>query len=1062
MKNVADIYPLTPTQTGILYHVLRSPQDDVYIQQISCTLQGPLDVEQFKRAWHKVVDHHPALRSIFLWEGVDEPLQVVRQAVTIPWDILDLRDCPREEQQGRLASLTKDYRSRGFDLSKAPILRMVLVRLAEDRFHFLWNFHHLLTDGWSTHLVFHEAFATYESMMRGEEPAQSPVRPFRDYIDWLRRQDMDTAENFWREYLAGFTAANPFQVDQPAQGLSIQHGEAILVLPADVTSTLKEIARQNRLTLNTVVQGAWSILLSRYSGEEDILFGTTLSGRPAELRGVEHMVGMFINTLPLRVKVAEQASLLPWLQELQTQQMQIRAYEYSSLARIQRFSDIEPGQPLFESIVVFENYPMDTGQEHSLEITDVKYREQSNYPLALLVLPGEEMRLLAIYDQSRFSADTIDRMLNHLGTILASMAADPKRSVGELPLMEMAESRQILVEWNDTDLPAISTSWVHDQIAALAKDNPERTAVIASNGALTYAQLDRLSNQLAHHLIQRGVQSGTPVGLYVERSTMMVVGILGILKAGGAYVPLDPSYPAQRIAFILNEIQSPVVVAQSQLAAQLDLPQESYLLLDDGWSQLNGMLDDKPNIVIDPSSLAFIIYTSGSTGMPKGVMVTHSNLFHSTAARPHYYQQKVDGYLLLSSFAFDSSVAGIFWTLTDGGTLVLPAPGDERDIEQLARLIMRHRVTHTLALPSLYRLLLDYAPSGSLDSLQTVIVAGEACPPDLWDAHVSRLPRAALYNEYGPTEASVWSSVYRLTGRGHQKSVPIGRPIPNYRLYVLDRQNRPVPVGVPGELVVGGPGIVPGYWKRPDLTQERFLPNPFGEGRVYRTGDRVRWLPDGNLEFLGRVDHQVKIRGYRIELGEIETILRQNPAVRDALITFKNGRLVAYLIAEPDQLSTTERTNRLRSDIARRLPEYMLPSAWCWLAEFPRTPNGKLNRKSLPEPEGEAGGSSDLPLAPSTETEKQVRAIWSDLLGIQGIGMEDDFFSLGGHSLLMIQLVSRLRQSFKLPIPLSAVIDVRTIAGQAARIDILQWNASGAVPGTRADGAENTREEFEI
>ena len=319
------------------------------------------------------------------------------------------------------------------------------------------------------------------------------------------------------------------------------------------------------------------------------------------------------------------------------------------------------------------------------------------------------------------------------------------------------------------------------------------------------------------------------------------------------------------------------MVVQSHLATQLGLPLESHVVLEEGWSQLDDMPVDTPNVVIDPSGLAYIIYTSGSTGMPKGVMVTHSNLFHSTAARLQYYQKKVNSYLLLSSFAFDSSVAGIFWTLIEGGTLILPAPGDERDIEQLARLIMRHQVTHTLALPSLYRLLLDYAPSGSIDSLQTVIVAGEACPTDLWKAHVSRLPAAMLFNEYGPTEASVWSSVYRLTGRSDQRSVPIGRPIPNYRLYVLDGQNRPVPIGVPGELVVGGPGIVPGYWKRPDLTQERFLSNPFGEGRVYRTGDRVRWLPDGNLEFLGRVDHQVKIRGYRIEPGEIETILRAGP-----------------------------------------------------------------------------------------------------------------------------------------------------------------------------------------
>lgn len=1061
MKNVSDIYPLTPTQAGILYHTLRSPQDEVYFQQISCTLRGALEIDRFKRAWDEVVAHHPALRTIFLWEGVDEPLQVVRETVSIPWDIIDWRGSAPEEQADRLAALSRGYRANGFDLSKAPILRMALVQLADDQFHFIWNFHHLLTDGWSTHLVFHEALAAYEAMVRDEQYSPATVRPFRNYIDWLKQQDDDAAARYWREQLAGFAAPTSFQVDKPAQATAIKHSESMLALNAATSDALKNIARQNRLTLNTVVQGAWSLLLSRYSGEDDIVFGTTLSGRPADLRGVERMVGMFINTLPVRVKIDEDAHLLPWLQQLQTQLLELRQYEYSSLARVQRWSEVEPGQPLFESIVVFENYPVETNGEHSLRVDDIHYREQSNYPLALLVMPDEQIRLLMIYDESRFDADTIDRMLGHLQSLLTAMAVNPDQKLRDLTLMDSAEQERILVEWNSTDASPGPTIWVQDQIAAVAQETPTKTAVAASDGSLTYAELDRLSNQLAHHLIGRGVQPGTPVGIHVDRSTTMIVGILGILKAGCAYVPLDPAYPAQRIEFILNDTQAPLIVTQSHLLTQLDLPGHPCIVLDNAWSQISGEPQDAPNIVIDSSNLAYLIYTSGSTGTPKGVMVTHGNLFHSTAARRQYYKEYVGSFLLLSSFSFDSSVAGIFWTLIDGGTLVLPAAGDERDIDQLAELIARHQVTHTLALPSLYRLLLDYAPAGSLDTLRTVIVAGEICPPELSAHHHALLPLAALYNEYGPTEATVWCTAYRMSRDDGQKAVPIGRAIPNSRLYVVDHRGRPVPVGVPGELVIGGPGIVPGYWQRPELSKQRFLPNPFGEGRVYHTGDRVRWLPDGNLEFLGRADNQIKIRGYRIELGEIEDALRQNSVVSDALVTFKNGRLLAYLIAHANGSTTQQHTEAVRGDLAQRLPEYMLPSAWLWLDEFPRTPNGKIDRKSLPEPEAVEGDQADHYIAPETETEKKIQSIWVELLGVTKISVRDDFFALGGHSLLMIQLISRLRQAFHLSIPLSAVVDVRTIAGQAERIDTLQWNTTNALTDDKVR-SQDTREEFEI
>lgn len=1059
MKNVADIYPLTPTQAGMLYHALSTPQDGLYFQQISCTLLGPLNLDRLKQAWDLVVKRHPALRTIFLWEGVNEPLQVVRETVSLPWDVINLRGVRPEEQAKRLAALRQEYRARGFDLTRAPIQSMVLVQLADDHYHFIWNFHHLLTDGWSTHLVFQEALAVYEALERVEQYTPPPVRPFREYVDWLKRQDAQAVERYWREQLAGFEAPTPFQIDRPAKSGAVLHGETSRSLSAADSHGLQSFARQHRLTLSTIVHGAWALLLSRYSGEEDVVFGTTLSGRPADLRGVENMVGMFINTLPLRVRTPDNVRLLSWLQQLQAQQLEIRQMEYSSLAQVQRLSDVEPGLPLFESILVFENYPIQPKSERSLIVKDVHYREQSNYPLALLVLPEEQMRLLVIYDRSRFDAEMIDRMLIHLQTLLVGMTVDPDRTLGDLTLIDAGEYRQTVVEWNETDAHPGPIVCIHDQIAAVAAKSAQQTAVIAGNGSLSYGELESHANRLARHLLRRGIQPGTPIGLYMDRSTTMIVGILGILKAGCAYVPLDPSYPASRVEFILTDTGTPMVVTQPHHTAKLDLPEDRVLVLDEAWSQIAAETDESPGVPVQETDLAYIIYTSGSTGDPKGVMVTHNGLFYSNAARLLYYEGNVENYLLLSSFAFDSSVAGIFWTLADGGTLVLPDPGDERDVNRLADLIARQQVTHTLALPSLYRLLLDYAPPGSLNSLRTVIVAGEACPVNLARRHYGLLPEAVLYNEYGPTEGTVWASVYRLKENDDHEIVPIGKPILNSRLYVLDRRGRPVPVGVPGELVIGGPGVVPGYWQRLELTAERFTYNPFGEGRIYRTGDRVRWLPDGNLEFLGRVDNQVKVRGYRIELGEIETALRQNTLVGDALVTVKSGRLLAYLIPSKERDATRAGLEAIRSDLAGRLPEYMLPSFWTWLADFPRTPNGKIDRKNLPEPDTGGDSVEVESVAPRTDTEQKIHSIWKDLLGVQKIGVRDDFLMLGGHSLLMTQLASRLRQVFKVSIPLNALVDVRTIAGQAERIETLIWNAEAVAA---AAGSQGGREEFEI
>ncbi len=1021
MENVADIYPLTPVQQGMLYHTISEPDSEIYFEQIRCNLVGPLNVDGLISAWDYVVKHYPALRTAFIWEGLDEPLQVVRQATSPEWEVLDWRD-NRTDTTAQLDQLAQDNRRSGFDIANAPLLRFVLVQTSEESHHFIWNFHHLLLDGWSTHQVLYDAFAIYEMLDHKQQPFLPPTRPFRNYIAWLKKQDIGAAENFWRKKLAGFSAPTPLQVDLKSSDTGILYGELAKELSSATSAALQQFARDNRITLNTVVQGAWALLLSRYSGQDDVVFGNTVSGRSAAIPGVEKMVGMCINTLPVRVELSSEQRLLPWLQKLQEQLLAMRRYEYSPLAKIQKWSDIAPGQALFDSIVVFENYPdSDKNAQRSLQIHDIQYRELSNYPLALLVLPGAQLRLLVIYNRNRFDADTIERLLSHLQTILEAMASRSQQMLTEIPMLGDREKEQLLVDWNQTYAHIDSDAPLFNLVTKHAELRPEATVVVAQDGLLTYAQLNERANQLAHNLIKKGIEPGTPVGLFMERSLAMLVGIIGIQKAGGAYVPLDAAYPAERIALILQDTQTPVIVTQADIAGQLPATMAEIIKLDNRFLNLDEFATAVPETTVTLDDLAYIIYTSGSTGTPKGVMVTHGNLLASTLARKATYEKSAERFLLLSSFAFDSSVVGLFWSLASGGTIVLPAPDEEKDVAQLATIIDREQVTHTLALPALYRLLLKYAPQHSLDSLQEVIVAGEACPQDLGQIHYELLPHSSLYNEYGPTEATVWCSVYKLPPHSEGSVVPIGRPIANSQLYILDQCGQPVPIGVPGELYVGGAGVTLGYWNNPQLTAERFPQltiNGYDNiGRVYRTGDLACWRADGQIEFLGRVDNQIKIRGFRVELGEIEAQLRRHPAVEETVVnvwdTSENGSeagisLVAYVVSINGNREEIDGAS-LQDYLSDVLPDYMVPRQVVFLSSLPRTPNGKIDLRQLPSPTLEADRKRPF-IPPQSDIEKKMAAIWCEILRLPEVSIEDRFFELGGDSILAIQVVARLRQ----------------------------------------------------
>lgn len=904
MKNVADIYPLSPVQLGMLFHTLAEESAEgsgVYVNQYTCQLVGPLNLALFRQAWEQTVASHPVLRTAFLWEGLDEPLQVVREAVELPWNLLDWRGS--ELQAEKLEDFLSCDRTRGFDLAQAPVLRLTVVLLRDDVCQLVWSSHHLLFDGWSLPLIWQDMLSFYKGLSQEKAPDLVVRRPYRDFIAWRQGQDTEAEaakrERFWRSQLSGWGEPTPLPAAYSTGAKRVQaYQQQSKRITPEVTQRLTKTAQQYRLTLNTLVQGAWALLLSHFggfgggsSGGKGVMYGSVVSGRPPELSGVENMVGLFINTLPVCVEIQPEMAAVAWLKERQQQLLALRDHEATALTDIQKWSDLPAGGPLFESIVVFENYPAAVDLDLDFSVENVRYIEQSNYPLALLVVPGESLELILLYDTARFSSAVVTQLLAHVELLLSAFLERPIARLCELPRLTEAEQR-LLKAPRQVDYPRELT--IHELIEQQVERTPSAEAVVFEGEVLTYRELDEKANALAGELRSRGISAGDRVALCLSRSREMIVCMFAVLKVGGTYIPLDPDYPASRLVYCLEDT-APVLVCTER---SVKLPSTTFpvLFVDD--PLLNRDFAGDQNRLGQPSDLAYIIYTSGSTGRPKGVMVSHRNLVHSTWARTDFYPEPVGRFLLLSSIAFDSSVAGVFWSLCTGGTLVISPQRIEQDLQELASLIEREKITHTLGVPTLYGLLLESANVRQLATLTTVVVAGEACSRRLAQQHCSKLPGATLYNEYGPTEATVWCSGYRIPAELPRGPVSIGRAIANTQMLLLDDDLQPVPTGAIGEIYVAGDGVSQGYLNQPERTESAFIPCPSSLSpytKLYKTGDLGRYQPDGRLEWLGRSDRQVKIRGYRIELGEIEDALRGHGSVQEAVVIARSTGLATGL-----------------------------------------------------------------------------------------------------------------------------------------------------------------------
>ena len=1050
-RHVDDAYPLAPMQQGMLFHSLFEQNTGVDLIQLSCRIEGNLQPQAFRQSWQQVLDRHPALRTFFLADNGNDPLQLVLDRAELPWQEFDWRELSGSQVERRLTALLQEDRLRGFTIDEPPLMRCTLIRLDDNLYQFVWSHHHLLTDGWCLPILLNEAMQTYEGLLAGQHIQLDKRRPFRDYIEWLARQDEDAAASFWRDNLDGFTSPTPLGVDRVS--VAPDHVRRFLTcslnLSAETTRSLQRLAQSRHLTLSILVQGAWSVLLSRYSGSTDVVFGATVSGRPPEIADVDSMIGLFINTLPVRVKVFDDEPVVEFLTRLQNEQIARDSFAHTPLVQIQAWSQVAAPAPLFESVVVFENYPMDEslGQVGgSFTVREFEVFEQTNLPITLMTAPAESLPLKIAYDSLRFERESIDRMLAHLAHLLACLAADPERTVPDWPMMPEQERQQLLNDWNDTRKSAAvgDTSLVR-LFETQVERTPAHVAVVFGERKLTYEELNQRANQLARQLGELGVRSGSRVGIFMERSPEMLVGLLAVNKTGAAYVPMDPAFPANRLSHMLDDAQVSLVLTQPELLELVPKSTAEIFCLEGDCHRLSTFANWNPYVPTYAASPAYIIYTSGSTGKPKGVAVSVTalaNLLLSMREKPGLAERDV--LLAVTTISFDIAALELFLPLITGATLVIADRETTHDGVALLNEIRRSGVTVMQATPVTWRLLLEAEWSGP--PLRRALCGGEALAREL----AARLLTTGveLWNMYGPTETTIWSAIHQVTQDGATEATePLGRPINNTQLYVVDRQMRPVPVGVAGELLIGGDGLALGYVGRGDLTAEKFMPDAFGDtpgARLYRTGDLVRYRADSSLVFLGRLDSQVKVRGFRIELGEIEAALNDHAEVKQSVVVVRQSNhgetdLIAYLVTVSGADMDLE---ALRESLGKALPQYMIPVHFVFLSGFPLTPNGKVNRAALPAPDQV---KRETYVAPRTVTEERLASIWADAFQLESIGIDDSFFDLGGHSLLAAKVVGRIRASLKVAVPIPLLFRQPTIRQISEFIDNNVWAASQGV-----------------
>jgi amino acid adenylation domain-containing protein len=1024
------------------------PDSSLYNLFTVVRLKGDFSLQVLQKSFDTIIERHESLRTVFGTEN-DQPVQIILPPSPLPIRLVDLRAWSKEEREVEVMSLAQADTVTPFDLARGPLIRVSVLKLDEAEHVLVIIFHHIIFDGWSAKVFFNELDKHYTAYASGQpSPLPDLTIQYADYAswqkEWLQGEALGQELAFWKTHLAGAPSLLEIPADRPRPPTqSFQGARLTFQLSQEVTDALEHLSRKNNATLFMTILAAFEVFLGRYTNQQDFVIGTPIAGRTrVEL---EPLIGYFANTLVLRANLSDDPTFIEVMRRVRD--MALNAFVHQELPFEKLVEELHPERslsynPLFQVLFAFQNITKDQMQLGDLQISEVKIsRLNSKFDLSLYSWIDEDGLLKGSfeYNSDLFNSETIQRMQGNFITLLQGIVAQPEQRIALLPMIVEVERHQLLHEWNATQTATQLNHSLHQMIADQAERTPDAIAVIDDVQTLTYRTLNQRANQLARYLNKFNISPDQPIGLCVNRSAEMIVAMLGILKIGGAYVPLDPDYPAERLTFMASDAGLAALVVQEQTAQILPSFTGPRVTLDTDRATIAQEGTSDITTAVLPGHLAYIIYTSGSTGVPKGVQISHAAVVNFlTAMREKPGMTATDVGLALTSISFDIAGLEIYLPLTLGARVVVVSREVATDANTLAHVIDTARVTLMQATPATWRALLDAGWRGQPHL--KMLCGGEAMSRNLAGALLEH--GGTLWNMYGPTETTIWSTIHQVTDA--EGSIPIGRPIDNTQVYLLDAQLQLVPVGVPGEVYIGGNGLARGYRHRADLTSERFIPDPFtgiNDARLYRTGDAARYRVDGTIEYIGRLDTQVKVRGFRIELEEVETVLSQHAAISQAAVIVREDipgdqRITAYLTVK----GNTPESNSLRTYMQTRLPAYMIPAAFVVLPTFPLTPNGKVNRSALPAPEGELSDASTF-VAPRTPVEAAIAEIWASVLSIEQVGVEDNFFELGGHSLLATQMMARIRDAFQVDVPLRTLFEAPTVAEFTRTIVNLQEHA---------------------
>ncbi len=1058
--NVEDIMALTPLQEGLLFHYRSDKDKGYYTQQFSIRLSGDYSVDALRQAWQNVARTNDMLRTVYRWEKLEKPVQIVLRELETPVKVLDYSSYSTEQAELMITELKARDRREELDLEAEP-LRVTLCLINDKRCEMIITWHHILFDGWSNGLLLKEFMQAYQAIVDGVDGTAAGIpatvranakTPFKQYVQLLQRQDKVKQKQYWEQALKGWQERT--RLTELSERLDQREREEskslhMLTLSLQEVEAISHYTQRHQVTLAAYLYTAWGLLLGRYCGSEDVLFGTTVSGRTPELSGIEEMIGLFINTIPLRICWTAEEPVRQLVGAVNEQLQRRVDYELTPLIDINAYSGADAHEPLFNSIMVVENYPLDTsiGRAGALRIEKYEMEEATHYGLTIGAMPLEtgELALEFAYDPDSFSRSMITRIAGHYRQIILQMYSKAELKINELELLTAEEIEELLTSFNREASTGLMASQrqreqqelIPFQFEKRVMETPDSIAVICGEESFTYQEIDRAANRLARQLRALGIGAEQPVALWMDRSGQLLIAMLAVLKSGAAYVPIDYEYAPGRINQILQDSGASIlVVRDAELPDSIEFSGIS-ICMEEGMPAPDAIEGEPVPLVNQHGDAAYILYTSGSTGTPKGVVVEHGNLLAYVEAFQHEFRlSSRDTFLQQASCSFDQFVEEVYPVLLAGGQVVIARKTDVIDMPKLVKLIDRHRITIVSCSPLLMN---ELNKQAGMDSVRIFISGGDVLKPDYM---TELLKRAEVYNTYGPTEATVCATYHRcLPESVARMSIPIGKPILNYRVYVLDPYGHPLPVGVPGEICVAGAGVARGYLNRPELTERYFCADPYDpEVRMYRTGDVGLWLPDGSLLYVGRNDQQVKIRGYRVEPGDIEHHLLALEAIDEAVVLAHEDEHGMMLLAAYVKLNheVEVTTNELRDELSAVLPAYMIPTFFYRITEIPKTPNGKLDRKALLQVTDRlaaADQEASWTEEEAGETESRIRRVWQEVLKLEQIGLHEHFFDLGGNSILLMQLHAKLENEYGWGIQIVDLFSYTTIAKLAQWID---------------------------